>query len=761
MGLIIILLSMLFTPGLVFAAPPEKVSPDKPAEYMIYQYPGVALLIRIDTAGIEFESRVLGPEQSLVMASRIPNRRLGPVYQLIEAVGEPRQLIIQVRPQEVSERSRINMELVQLTGKDSNSAAQLAAFRLLSLAAESTQANDTTTWAMKIYTLKRAAQAFEQLGWEELRLWSEYYAAHLVFFKLHDNLSTMEFARQVEAAASKAGIAIVELAALQLEGAALMESAAASSGQKAAVSFDEAHRIYQRAAIMADGLGLQLERSRAIFNDGLSWEQQENLNRALEQYELALSIAVAEGNAELENLARNKAAFVYEMQGSLSGAIEILDQAGGGGGDEPESERQAKSLFEKGRLLVETGCFQKAVEALTQSLQLQRVTGSGSRTGPTNMLLGQSYYGMGHMEQAVTVLREAIKSTPASDNAGLLGEAFNTLAAIGRFQGDAERMTGNREQQAAFLVSDYDQAKYIFEQSLDALVVHGKRSATVSSLFNRSRQQAIKNGDRVLQHRSILYLCSLASSNKADREQACTDQLVRQSVDFLLAAGIPAYTLEAKWLWSKSLRAEGRLSQAIKQMSQLVDGMRFYRSVLPGVLGAWYWENREEIYADYMSMVLQRSAVNDREFVDGRQTLVVLNRLRAIENPGGSLADSAIGPDGRDESGQIRSLLAKNQQTPQHKATTTEVLEINEWLRLAQDRFAATSETLDASGLDRLLKHLSAGSVLRATTFRTTGLMPWSGVIMVYSCWNCALHGISRRSWLESGHQWVNRMVLR
>ena len=402
--LFIVLLSLFFTPGPVFAAPPVELSPDKPAEYMIYQYPGVALLIRIEAAGIDFESRVLGPEQSLVMASRIPGRRLGPVYQLIEAVEEPRQLIIQVRPQEISQRSQISMELVQLTGKDRNSAAQLEAFRLLSLAAESTQANDTTTWAMKIYTLKRAAQAFEQLGWEELRLWSEYYAAHLVFFRLHDNLSTLEFARQVESAAHKAGIGIVELAALQLEGAALMESAAASSGQKAAASFDEAHRKYQRAATMADGLDLQLEKSRALFNDGLAWEQQENLTRALEQYERALNIAVAEGNAELENLARNKAALVYEMQGSLSGAIDLLDDAsdegGDVGGEESENLGQAKSLFEKGRLLAEAGRFPKAVEVLAQSLQLQRCcrfreSGGADRSASRAILLWHGAHGAG------------------------------------------------------------------------------------------------------------------------------------------------------------------------------------------------------------------------------------------------------------------------------------------------------------------------------------------------------------------------------
>ena len=41
----------------------------------------------------------------------------------------------------------------------------------------------------------------------------------------------------------------------------------------------------------------------------LTWEQQENLERALEQYELALSIAVSEGNTELANRIRNKAAW--------------------------------------------------------------------------------------------------------------------------------------------------------------------------------------------------------------------------------------------------------------------------------------------------------------------------------------------------------------------------------------------------------------------------------------------------------------------
>jgi CHAT domain-containing protein/tetratricopeptide (TPR) repeat protein len=713
MRVFLVLLSLFVSSGPVFAAPPVEVSPDKPAEYMIYQYPGVALLVRIDAVGIEFESRVLAPERSLVMASRIPGRRIGPLYQLIEAVDKPRQLIIQVRPKRVAERSQISMELVQLSGNDRNSAAQLKAFRLLSLATESTQANDTTTWSMKIYTLKNAAQAFAQLGWEELRLWSEYYAAHLVFYKLQDNLSAMELARQVEMAARKAGIGIVELAALQLEASALVESAAASSGLDAAANFDEAHRTYQLAATMADSLGLQQERSWAIFSNGLAWEQQENLDRALEQYELSLSIAMSEGNDELANLARSKAAYVYEMQGSLSGAIEILDQAENREGDESERLRQATALLEKGRLLSSSAYFPGAVEALTQSLLLQREAGARIRQGLTALHLGQAYYGLGHLDQAATVLQEALRITPTNTNTEALRDAFSTLAGISRIQGNASSMAEYREQQADFVVSEQDQAKYSFEQSLDALSTYGRHSETTRSLFSRSRQQADKAGNEVLQHRSILYGCSLAFSGRSDHERTCSKQAVRLSVDYLLTAGIPANSLEAKWLWAKIVHENGRLSTAIQQMSRLVEDMRFFRSTLPGVLGAWYWENREEIYADYMSMVLERSAANRQAFVDGRQSLVALNGIRAVESQGGFLA----GAEGQDGSSQFRNLLAKNQQTQERLLTSAEVAEINEWLHLARSRFTASAEGIDEKSLDRLLKQMNAESALLSYYF--------------------------------------------
>jgi CHAT domain-containing protein len=141
--------------------------------------------------------------------------------------------------------------------------------------------------------------------------------------------------------------------------------------------------------------------------------------------------------------------------------------------------------------------------------------------------------------------------------------------------------------------------------------------------------------------------------------------------------------------------------------------MRFFRSTLPGVLGAWYWENREEIYADYMSMVLERSAASRQAFVDGRQSLVALSGIRAVESHGGLLA----GAEGQDGSSQFRNLLAKNQQTQERSISSAEVMEINEWLHVARGRFTAGTEEIDEKDLDQLLKQMNTESALLSYYF--------------------------------------------
>ena len=697
--------------GPVTAAAQNDVSPDKPAEYMIYQYPGVVLLIKVDAAETEFESRIYGPDHALIMASGVPGRRLGPVYQLIEAVGTPRQLIIEVKPGQATERSRITMEVVQVPLETRRNSEQAPAFSLLSVATQLTQANDSTTWAMKVYSLKRAAAAFEQLGSEELRLWSEYYAAHLILYKLGDELSATEFAQELQAAARKAGIWIIELAALQLEGEALMEVATASPGQTLRGRYEGLHRIFERAAKMADSLGFQSERARALLNDGMIWERQENLTKALEKYQLALSVAVSAGSTELANQIRNKAAFAYETQGSISGAIEMLDQISDEHQVEKEQQKLARSQFEKGRILADSYHYNEATAALSKAMQLQASSGLAGRQGPTGLVLGQVYYNMGYLDLAAATLREAITKTPASGHTEQLEQAFDSLAAIHRFRGEFELMSANREQQSSFLNSGTDRARHAFEQALDSLVENSAQRSRARSLFMQSRQLAIAAGDGLLQHRASLSLCALAPGG-AGGEQLCTHDLARQSFEKLQRTALPKLALEARFLWSKILRRQGRLPQAKQQMSALVEEMRFYQVVLPGVLGSWYWENKKSVSTEYMSQVLQQTRRDDKGESDGRPALIALVQLRSIAEAGSPAINRAAQPRGQADTEKIRSLLANHEHNSISGTASAPDPELDELMNLARTRFASTGQELDLVQLDRILKNMGSDRAL-------------------------------------------------
>ena len=102
---------------------------------------------------------------------------------------------------------------------------------LFSHGTEEVHSNDPTTWAMKTYTLRNAARAFESLGWEEMRLWSEFYAAHLVLHKLNDVLMAIELVQDVQSSARKSGFEEIELAALILRGRGIATSRRQHNGQ--------------------------------------------------------------------------------------------------------------------------------------------------------------------------------------------------------------------------------------------------------------------------------------------------------------------------------------------------------------------------------------------------------------------------------------------------------------------------------------------------------------------------------------------------
>jgi tetratricopeptide (TPR) repeat protein len=678
----------------------------EPSEYLVTQYPGIDLLIRVSAIDTSFESRVFDPEEKLLKASGVRYSSLGPIYQYIEASGTTRLLRVEIQPESESYASAVNIEMNQLKSGGPESALVAQAYQYLSLGLQSVNTSNASTWAMKANMLKRAAATFDQLGMEEMRLWSEYYAAHLVYHQLADRQTAVEFAQQVQSDAKKAGHSLVELAALQLEGEALIDARGIAKTPSDPALYELARMVLERAAIMAAANKRPVEQSRAVLNRGIAYEKQQNLERALAQYEGALEIAVDAGDAALANDIRRRAADAYESLGSDTGAIEMLEQVNEQLSEQSEVREQSQILLEKGRILINAYRWSDAVGALSAALELEQTMPTPNQAGPVGLALARAYHGMGHMDLAESALQQSIAKTQASSHARLLGEAYRMLANIYRHQDRRGLMIAARKEQEAFISNEQERAYFLFENALDALESNSGRRSEAAGLLQESARAADAAGLSSLRHRATLQLCSIRSA-------ACQAGAMDRSFNTLLSDGVPWHAQEARRIRARLHHASGQEAQALGLMEQMIDDIRFFRSQVPGVLGAWYWENREDVLSDYMSLILRRAGSASSGFRDGKESLLALDRLRGMES----------GKHGKPwaESDRFRSLVGRREQ-----ALETDAALIAEIRRLQRNGKASFEQTEAPSiSTARLLDRLDGGQGLLTYYFTAERVYAW------------------------------------
>lgn len=669
----------------LFAAQSGQVSDARPAEYMIYQYPFVSLVIKVDAAETGFDSEIYGPEKALLKSSEVPSSRIGPLYQFVDSVEKPRQLMIKITPERPVDRSQISMELIQLPDRDWKSASFGRAYNFLSSGTEKVHGNDSTTWSMKIYTLRNAASAFEQLGWEEMRLWSDFYAAHLVLHKLNDVLMAMDLSRSVRESASRAGFEEIELAALVLESEALQVAGENATGQQAFRRYEQLHGVLDQVVILADQLNLPSEKARALFNDGLAFEQQDRADEAVRRFQAALDVALTTNNTELTNEIRGTAAVAYEEQGSTTGAIALLEDIGSDLENEAGQEF-TNNLFEKGRILNSTYRYQEAAGELDQALSIQRADASTGSWGATGLALAWSYFSMGEMEKAQQLILESIPRTELAANRPALIRSYDVLATIHRHRRQFDQAARYRQQQEQLVDSDSARSDLLFESAVDELKKQGTRSSRALNLMAQSSRLAASAGHVLTGHRAALHECWLRLESGG--RGACTATSIRRHFDALSRAGIPWMALEASLVKARILYREGKRGEALSGLENLVDDLLFFHQDLPGVLGAWYWLNRKEVFQQYLEVAAAGS--------NGEQTLIALDRVRLVDNPasGGRKAD------------ELRALLGRRESAADGASADLANQANSQW-RNRRNGFSPGTRPIDRSALNRLLGGLS------------------------------------------------------
>jgi CHAT domain-containing protein/tetratricopeptide (TPR) repeat protein len=679
----------------LYAVQPGQVSDARPAEYMIYQYPNVSLVVKIEAPETEMDSKIYGPENALIKSSGIPGSRVGPLYQFIDAVDKPRQLMIKITPGRPVERSRISMELIQLPERDWSSATFAKAYNLFSSGTEEAHSNDSTTWSMKVYTLRNSARAFGNLGWEEMQLWSEFYAAHLVLHKLNDVLMAMELVQAVRGAARRAGFEEIELASLILEGEALQRAGKSTMGKVGYQRYEQLHTVLDQVVILADKLNLPSEKARALFSDGLAYQQQEQMTEAVGKFQSALDVALTTPNSDLTNEIRGTAASAYESQGSTAGAIELLEDIGNDLQSDAGQEF-TDNLFEKGRILNNTYRYREASIELDQALSLQKINAAAGSWGATGLALARSYYSLGELEKARKLMLDAIPRTELHAHRSALIEAYDSLARIHRVRGQFDQMAGYREKQAELLVSQESRVSFLFESGIDAWKRGGSRTSNASDLMAQSARLAKASGMALAAYRAAIYEC-LLRIEKSGRG-ACTAASVRQPYDALVNSGIPWIALDAGLVKARILLSEGQPGGALSLLEGLVDDLLFFRQELPGVLGAWYWLTKGDVFQQYLEAAASGS--------NGKGTLVALDRVRLTE---GIVAST-------EQEEQLRALLARREFASGAEASELGRSANAEW-RNRRREFSPLIRPLDNEGLESLLSGLARDETILSYYF--------------------------------------------
>ena len=157
-----------------------------------------------------------------MVRSAIPGSRIAPVFQYVNEPSTARQLNIEISSSLHTKRSQFGLGLTRLRIWDNRSETVSRAYQSLSFALQADGTESEANWTVKIDSLANAGRTFQKFGMKEMRLWSDYLAAHLIQFHLHDFSIVYSMTREILTNLRGTRLQKLELATLQLQSAALI-----------------------------------------------------------------------------------------------------------------------------------------------------------------------------------------------------------------------------------------------------------------------------------------------------------------------------------------------------------------------------------------------------------------------------------------------------------------------------------------------------------------------------------------------------------
>jgi len=692
-------------------------APARTQEYFIQQGANEDLLITISAFEAEFESRISGPNDVVLVVSGIPGSRIVPVFQYVYAAKTARQIDIEITSDLHTGRTEFGIELTRLQPWDSRSTSVSQAYKLLSFGSEYNGVDSQANWTVKIDSLVKAGRLFQQFGMFEMRLWANYLAAHLIYFHLHDHSLVYSMTRDILAGIKGGRSQKVELATLQLQSLALIGLRKSGLVGKTADNSDPVQSVLARTAELAENMGYHFEQARALYASGVEYAEQARYSNALEQFQRAVKIADTVNSAELATAVRESIVQVHTIQGDAPATSEILQEIESqlvedGGGDD-----LALNLLAQARLMMDNYRFGEAMGILSGALNYEN---NSAIRRQINFELARIHFETGRFDEAMTYLSLAginpdttgkRRTNPLID----VGEGLRVMANIHRAKGELERMRQARKAQARYQ-PPADQFNY--DQGLDILATAGKSRQQAAEFFSRSQAAADRAGHVDLKHLARLQYCAVPGSEGG----LCSRASLKTSYEWLHDAAVPRYSAEAMFLWSQILVLGGQRSSALSVLDQLIDKIHLLRRSLPGVLGAWYWERHELIFDTWLRTLVTASRQGGGS--DGLASLLALSKIRYIDGYAGQEMDSG---EASAEAGQLREQLNQRANPGGGQAAFALNDRINEGLEKLRASFAKEFEFLSAAGLQKYLRSLDGDEVVLTYHISPAMAQVWIG----------------------------------
>jgi len=675
----------------------QGVTQARSQSYFIQQGSNEDLLITISAFEAEFESRVSGPNGEVLLFSGITGSRIVPVFQYIYAPKSNRQLDIEVTSSLHTSRTEFGIELTRLKPWDSRSSSVSQAYRLLSFGTEIDGADTPASWTVKIDSLANAGRLFRQYGMQEMQLWANYLAAHLVLFQLHDHSFAYSMTGEILSELKGTRLQKIELATLQLRSLASIGLRKSGSLSVAAGDADPVQAVLGQTAALAQAMGYQYEQARALYASGLDYAEQSSYTKALEQFQLAVQIADAVGSAEMAKEIRESIVQIHTIQGDAPATSEVLQEiesqlVEGGGGDE-----LALNLLAQARLLIGVYQYDEAMDVLSGALNYQN---NSAIRRQINFELAKILYETGRPDQSLAFLKLAgIDPDSAQKRRGNLvidvGEGLRIMANQYRLKGEFERMQAARRAQGQYQPLA---AQYLYDQGLDSMAEATRDRQKAASFFRQSHASANTAGEADLRHLALLQYCALAEAVDA----MCARAGLKTSYEWLNRSGLPTYSLDAMYLWAQLLVVDGQRQEALPVMDRLIDEIHMLNHSLPGVLGAWYWDRHEQIFDSWLGMLIADSRQSSR--ADGSASLLALSKIRYVEGDAYVKADSSADKS-RDE--PLRVQIAQRADPAGGLSRLALNEKINMGLDMLRADFRGKFSFLSSNGLQEYLRGLA------------------------------------------------------